>query len=62
MIEKTVKILDGEEIRQSNEVRWWRQQPPEVRIAALEEFRREYDLWRYGAEPGFQRVLRIVER
>jgi hypothetical protein len=62
MIEKTVTILDGEQIQKANDVRWWRQQPPEARIAALEEIRREYHLWRYGAEPGFQRVLRIVER
>jgi len=26
------------------------------RLAALEEIRREYHLWRYGAEPGFLRV------
>lgn len=62
MIAKAVTILDGEQIRKANEVRWWRQQPPDARIAALEEIRREYRLWRYGAEPGFQRVLRIVER
>lgn len=45
MIEKSVKLLDGEEIRKSNDVRWWRQQPPEARIAALEEIRWEYHLW-----------------
>jgi hypothetical protein len=41
---------------------YWRKQPYAVRLAALEELREEYHLWRYGAEPGFQRVYKIVKR
>jgi len=41
---------------------YWRNQPYEARLAALEEIRVEYHLWRYGAEPGFQRVYKIVKR
>jgi hypothetical protein len=41
---------------------YWRKQPYEARLAALEELREEYHRWRYGAEPGFQRVYKIVKR
>jgi hypothetical protein len=41
---------------------YWRTQSPKARLAVLEEIRREYHLWRYGAEPRFQRVYRIVKR
>jgi hypothetical protein len=41
---------------------YWRKQPYAVRLAALEELREEYHLWRYGAEPGFQRVYKIIKR
>jgi hypothetical protein len=62
MIEKTVRIIENGRAARVNDVAWWLKQPPAARIAAVEEIRREYHLWRYGAEPGFQRVLRIVER
>jgi hypothetical protein len=41
---------------------YWRTQSYAVRLAALEEIRQEYHHWRYGAEPGFQRVYTIVKR
>ena len=41
---------------------YWREQSYAARLAALEEIRQEYHRWRYGAEPGFQRVYRIVKR
>ena len=41
---------------------YWRKQSYSARLAALEEIRREYHHWRYGAEPGFQRVYTIVKR
>ena len=41
---------------------YWRKQPYAVRLAALEEIRQEYHRWRYGAEPGFQRVYTVVKR
>jgi len=30
---------------------YWQTQPYHVRLAALEQIRREYHRWRYGAEP-----------
>jgi hypothetical protein len=41
---------------------YWREQSYTARLAALEELRQEYHHWRYGAEPGFQRVYQIVKR
>ncbi|MGB8213618.1 MAG: hypothetical protein WCE68_08675 [Anaerolineales bacterium] len=41
---------------------YWRKLPYAARIAALEEIRQEYHAWKYGAEPGFQRVYSIVKR
>lgn len=41
---------------------YWRKQPYSARLAALEEIRQEYHRWRYGAEPGFQRVYTVVKR
>jgi len=62
MIEKTVRVIENGPAARANDVAWWLKQPPAARIAAVEEIRREYHLWKYGAEPGFQRVLRIVDR
>ena len=46
----------------SSDLAYWRTQPYHVRLAALEEIRQEYHRWRYGAEPGLQRVYSIVQR
>lgn len=45
---------------QPSDFAYWQSQPPEARLAALEEIRREYHLWKYGYEPRFERVIRIV--
>jgi hypothetical protein len=50
--------LDG----QPSDFAYWQAQPPEARLAALEEIRREYIAWKYGTDPGFQRVCRIVNQ
>jgi len=41
---------------------YWRTQPYAERLFALEEIRQEYHVWKYGTEPGFQRVYKIVKR
>lgn len=51
-----------QEMDRSFDLKYWQAQPPAARLAALEEIRREYHRWRYGAEPGFQRVYSIVKR
>lgn len=47
---------------QPTDFAYWRRQPYEARLAALEEIRREYHQWRYDTQPRLQRFLRIVER
>lgn len=53
------KYKKGEE---PSDVLYWRGRPPIERILTLEQIRQEYNLWKYGAESGFQRVYRIVKR
>ena len=42
---------------------YWRTQPYQARLAALEQIRQEYHLWKYGTRrPRLQRVYRIVKQ
>lgn len=45
-----------------NDFAYWQSQPVEKRLEALEKLRTQYILWKYGTQPGFQRVYRIVKR
>ena len=59
-ISKTVTQVPVRE--QKSDFAYWQTQPYEVRLATLEQIRREYHQWRYGAEPRLQRVYSIVKR
>jgi hypothetical protein len=59
-IEKTVRKVKITE--QGNDFAYWQSQPYHVRLATLEQIRREYHLWKYGSEPGLQRVYSIVKQ
>ena len=59
-VEKVVRKTTLEE--QGNDFAYWQTQPYEVRLATVEQIRREFHIWKYGAEPGFQRVLTITKR
>lgn len=48
--------------RQPSDYAYWQTQPYEKRLEALEEIRREYHGEKDDAEPGFQRVYRIIKR
>lgn len=48
--------------KQQSDRHYWLSRPPEERLAALEQIRQEYHAWKYGTEPGFQRVLTITKR
>ena len=45
----------------TNDVAYWLSQPPEARLAALEEIRQEYIRSNYDVQPRFQIVCSIVE-
>ncbi len=60
---RVIKTVTKVPVReQKSDFAYWQTQPYEVRLATLEQIRREYHQWRYGAEPGFQRVYSIVKR
>ena len=59
-IAKVVKIVKLGE--QKPDSVYWRTRPPEERLTALEEIRREYHLWKYGFEPRLERVVHIIKR
>ena len=46
---------------QKRDLHYWKQQSYDDRIAALEQIRREYHQWKYGAEPRLQRVYSITQ-
>jgi hypothetical protein len=52
------KVKLGEE---ENDLAYWQSQSPEARLAALEEIRREYHLWKYGGEPPLRKVVTIIK-
>ena len=47
---------------QPNDFSYWQSKSHQERLAALEQIRSEYNLWRYHAEQRFQRVYRIVKQ
>ena len=59
-IEKVVRKIPLD--KQGREADYWRTQPYQARLAALEEIRREYHQWKYGSEPRLQRVYTITQR
>ena len=56
---RVVKYKKGEE---PNDILYWLKQPVIERLRAVEMLRMEYNLWKYGAQSGFQRVYRAVKR
>ncbi len=59
-IRKTVAKLSLH--KQKSDFAYHQTQPYAARLAALEEIRREYHQWKYGVQPRFQRVYRVVKR
>ncbi len=53
------KIHIGEK---KNDSAYWRGLSCQERIDALEQIREEYHKWKADAQPGFQRVYRIIKR
>jgi hypothetical protein len=54
---KKVRLSD-----QPSDFTYWQSRPYAERLAVLEQIRREYINWKYGSEPGFQRIYTIVKR
>jgi hypothetical protein len=45
-----------------SDLTYWRSQSYEKRLAALESIRTDYNKWKYGAQPGLQRVYRVIKQ
>ncbi len=61
--ERITKVVTKVKLGQrKSDAAYWRTRTPQERLEVAEEIRREYHRWRYGVEPGFQRVYRIVRR
>ncbi len=59
-MEKIVNIVNKNS--KKSDAEYWRSQPWEKRLEALESIRKEYNDWKYGTERKFQRVLKIIKR
>jgi hypothetical protein len=53
------KVRLGEEEKAA---KYWRMQSYQARLAALEQIRQEYHRWKKDAQPGFQRVYKIIKQ
>ena len=47
--------------KSKNDFQFWQQQPFLDRLVTLESIRQEYHGWKYGTQPGFQRVYTIIK-
>ena len=47
---------------QPNDFSFWQSKSYEERLDALEQIRKEYNLWKYDAEQRFQRIYSVVKR
>ncbi len=59
-MEKVINIIDLKS--QESDFKFWQTQSYEKRLEMLEQLRKQYTIWKYGTEQGFQRVYRVVER
>ncbi len=57
MVARKMRLSD-----QPTDFAYWQSRPYAERLVALEQIRREYISWKYGSDPGFQRVYTVVKR
>ena len=55
-------VKKGKIKEQGNDFLFWSSQPYEIRLKAIEQIRKEYNTWKYGAKQRFQRVYKIIKR
>ena len=59
-VRSVAKVVTKAPVReQRSDFAYWQSQSYWVRLATLEEIRREYHRWKYGAEPRLSRVYSI---
>jgi hypothetical protein len=55
-----IRVYKKEE--EPDDVLYWLSRPSIERICALEEIRKQYNDWKYGAGQGFQRIYKVIKR
>ncbi|HMA62716.1 MAG TPA: hypothetical protein VKP78_08720 [bacterium] len=48
--------------KKNNDFAYWQKQTYSDRLKQLKKIREEYNRWKYGSQPGFQRVYSITKR
>jgi hypothetical protein len=59
-IEKTYAKVDFHDTK--TDLAYWLNQSYQVRLEAVEQIRKEFHKWKYGAEPRLQKVCSIVKQ
>ena len=59
VMKKTLVIKKSHE--DSGDAAYWVTKSPQQRLAALEEIRKEYIQWKFGAQSRLQRVYRVIK-
>lgn len=63
MTNKVIRTIKTVSLKnQPSDLEYWKGQPVEKRLEALEEMRNQYITWKYGSQQRFQRVYKIIER
>lgn len=62
-VQKTIpRVRIFKKGEEPDDIFYWLSRPPIERVRALEEIRKQYNDWKYGAGLEFQRVYSIVKR
>ena len=61
--QKVVRVMNKYKLgEEPSDFAYWQTKSPLERLAALEAIRAEVIAWKYGTNPGFHRVFKIVKR
>lgn len=55
-------VRKGKIKEQGNDFLFWQTQSYIKRLETIEQIRKEFNIWQYGNEQGFQRVYTIIKR
>ena len=63
MKDKVERVLKKVSLKnQPSDLDFWKNQPEQKRLEALETMRNQYIIWKYGSQQRFLRVYKIIER
>ena len=59
-MKKVVQKGDIKDLK--NDYQFWKTKSYSFRLKTLEEIRKEFNLWKYGTEQRFQRILKVISK